>query len=215
MRLHTKETPHVPGGFLVVRDSSQSAKGYSFAVSPEPSLASSPAGFLPSRPASGNCPKLVYYCPSSSGGIVDYAYTHAAALAEAGVEVTLLTAGVQVMQSAGISWVRSLKDESRPIDAGSRIVRRILRLGLIHGNILSLKAYIRENRIRNVMLASYSEYAAPLWSYPLRSLARSGVRFSAMLHDPVRDYVVGPKWWHRRSIRSGYSFLSQAFVHEE
>jgi glycosyltransferase involved in cell wall biosynthesis len=35
------------------------------------------------------------------------------------------------------------------------------------------------------------------------------------VHDPVRDFVVGPFWWHRRSIADGYSFLREAFVHEE
>jgi glycosyltransferase involved in cell wall biosynthesis len=41
------------------------------------------------------------------------------------------------------------------------------------------------------------------------------VKFGAIVHDPVRDYVVGPVWWHRRSIAEAYSFLREAFVHEE
>jgi Glycosyl transferases group 1 len=159
--------------------------------------------------------ELLYYCPSSLGGIVDYAHIQASALAKAGVDVTLLTAGTQSLQDSGISVVRSLEDESRPIDLSNRFLRQVRRTGLIRANILRLKEYILSSRIQHVMLASYSEYAAPLWSRHLRSLARSGVRFSAVLHDPVRDYVVGPKWWHKRSIRSGYSFLSDAFVHEE
>jgi glycosyltransferase involved in cell wall biosynthesis len=48
----------------------------------------------------------------------------------------------------------------------------------------------------------------------LRRLAQSGVVFGAVVHDPVRDYVVGPRWWHRRSVAAGYSFLREAFVHE-
>ena len=35
------------------------------------------------------------------------------------------------------------------------------------------------------------------------------------MHDPVRDYVVGPAWWHEISVREGYSFLSEAFVHDD
>lgn len=159
--------------------------------------------------------KLLCYCPYSTGGIADYAYAQAVALAEAGVEVNLLTAGSGLPQHAGLTCTSCLEDESRHIDLRNRILRQIRRSGLVRGNILRLSAYIRTNRIGHVMLASYSEYAAPLWSYHLRSLARSGVRFSAMLHDPLRDYVVGPSWWHNWSVRCGFSFVSDAFVHEE
>lgn len=38
--------------------------------------------------------------------------------------------------------------------------------------------------------------------------------FGAIVHDPVRDFVVGPLWWHRWSIACGYSFIREAFVHE-
>ncbi|PHQ36743.1 glycosyltransferase [Rhodopirellula bahusiensis] len=44
-------------------------------------------------------------------------------------------------------------------------------------------------------------------------MSNQGVWFGAMCLDPVRDYVVGPKWWHRWSVKNGYSFLSDAFVH--
>jgi glycosyltransferase involved in cell wall biosynthesis len=45
-------------------------------------------------------------------------------------------------------------------------------------------------------------------------LARKGVVVGTVVHDPVRDFVVGPRWWHRRSVASAYSFLREAFVHE-
>jgi glycosyltransferase involved in cell wall biosynthesis len=38
--------------------------------------------------------------------------------------------------------------------------------------------------------------------------------FGSIVHDPVRDYQIGPDWWHRRSVAAGYSFLREAFVHE-
>ncbi len=42
-----------------------------------------------------------------------------------------------------------------------------------------------------------------------------GAWFSgAVVHDPVRDFIVGPLWWHRRSVADAYSFLREAFVHE-
>ena len=48
-----------------------------------------------------------------------------------------------------------------------------------------------------VLLSSYSEYLAPFWVLPHWILAKCfGVTYVANLHDPVRDYVVGPQWWH-------------------
>lgn len=66
----------------------------------------------------------------------------------------------------------------------------------------------------HVLFANYSEYLAPLWAPGLRRLRKKGVHFSAILHDPVRDYQVGPYWWHRKSVASAYSFLDAIFVHE-
>ena len=47
-----------------------------------------------------------------------------------------------------------------------------------------------------------------------RELAYRGVVFGAIVHDPVRDFVVGPISWHHWSVACGYSFLREAFVHE-
>src|ERR1700678_2324990 len=168
------------------------------------------AATSPGRPL-----ELLYYCPISSGGIADYARVQAAAIAEAGVDVRLVTPVSETMPRTGVSPAGFLEDESRAIEGSTRILRQMRRSVLIRGNVVRLKAYILKHRIRHVMLASYSEYAAPLWSYQLQGLVNAGVRFSAMLHDPVRDYVVGPAWWHKWSVRCGYSFLADVFVHEE
>lgn len=159
--------------------------------------------------------RLLYYCPFASGGIVDYALAQAGALADSGVNVTLLTTPQTVVQDTRLSPVHCLSDDSRPLRIGSPRLRQIVRAGAITRNIQRLKNAIVEQDIKDVLLATYSEYAAPLWAFGLRRLARSGVRFSAVLHDPVRDYVVGPPWWHRWSVQEGYSFLQNIFAHEE
>jgi glycosyltransferase involved in cell wall biosynthesis len=65
-----------------------------------------------------------------------------------------------------------------------------------------------------VMFASYAEYFAPLWAPGFRKLSRNGVVFGAVIQEPVRNFRVGPEWWHRRSIAEAYSFLKFAFVHD-
>jgi glycosyltransferase involved in cell wall biosynthesis len=66
-----------------------------------------------------------------------------------------------------------------------------------------------------VLFACYKEYFAPFWVGPLRKLARRGVLIGTIAHDPVRDFVVGPLWWHRWSVRLGYSFVRHVFLHDD
>ena len=66
-----------------------------------------------------------------------------------------------------------------------------------------------------VLFACYKEYFAPFWVWPLRRLAKKGFVIGTIAHDPVRDFAVGPLWWHRWSVRLGYSFVRHVFVHDD
>jgi glycosyltransferase involved in cell wall biosynthesis len=65
-----------------------------------------------------------------------------------------------------------------------------------------------------VLFACYREYFAPLWFGPLLREAREGRVFATIAHDPIRNFVVGPLWWHRLSVRCGYAFIRHAFAHD-
>lgn len=66
-----------------------------------------------------------------------------------------------------------------------------------------------------VLLSSYSEYLAPFWVWPHWIVAKLlGVVYVANLHDPVRDYVLGPKWWHDLSVKMAYWPISVGVVHQ-
>lgn len=66
-----------------------------------------------------------------------------------------------------------------------------------------------------VLFACFKEYFSPFWVWPLRSLAKKGVVIGTIAHDPIRDFVVGPLWWHRWSVRLAYSFVSHVFAHDD
>jgi glycosyltransferase involved in cell wall biosynthesis len=66
-----------------------------------------------------------------------------------------------------------------------------------------------------VLFDCYKEYFAPFWVEPLQRLAKKGLVMGTIAHDPVRDFVVGPLWWHRWSVRLGYSFVQHVFVHDD
>ena len=159
--------------------------------------------------------RLLYYCPASIAGTARNAIEQAIALGRAGVEVTFLapTDFDYVGETPNVVIDRCL----RPGPRSGRLPRWLSRLKLslaILTNQWRLRRILRASGMRHVMFASYSEYLAPLWAPWLRCLQRQGVRFFANLLDPVRDYVVGPIWWHQWSVNEGFSFLTGVFVHQ-
>jgi glycosyltransferase involved in cell wall biosynthesis len=159
--------------------------------------------------------RLLYFCPASLGGIAEYAHAQATALAEQGVDVTLLCPvdWPYALPTAyrQLRLLRSTVSSSTKKRWRSRL-RTAKSLLVEHAKLASV---IRAYSFRRVLLATYLEYLAPFWAPSLRRLVRRGVVFGAVLHDPVRDYVVGPLWWHRWSVAEGYSFLREVFVHAE
>ncbi|MGJ8696670.1 MAG: glycosyltransferase [Verrucomicrobiaceae bacterium] len=155
---------------------------------------------------------LLYYCAASVGGIADYAHEQAKVLAAEGAEVTVLCPQDFPHEAEGYVQRRELLPHRK---AGSRWRSRLQVVQGIAWNLHLLYGAVKGGAFPQVLLATYSEYLAPLWAWRFRALRRKGVTFSAVVHDPVRDYVVGPKKWHEWSVREGYSFLSRGFVHHE
>jgi len=159
--------------------------------------------------------KLLYYSPSSYGGIADYAHEQANALMDLGVDVTFLcTNKYPLSRGETYKTVPILQDINPSQPLTNQVLKKIYSSSILLSNFKTLVRFVEENDFRYVLLGSYIEYLAPLWSKYLRGLANRGVKFGAIVHDPTRNVVLGPSWWHRWSIACGYSFLREAFVHE-
>ncbi len=162
--------------------------------------------------------KLLYYSPSSYGGLADYAHYQANALVSTGAEVTLLTTPNYPVGRGEAYKIVPILDDTTASPGMHKQMPKVLKAGYLSHNLLSnisrLTRFIEKNSFGHVLMGSYLEYLAPLWAYRLRQLANRGVVFGAVIHDPVRDFVLGPQWWHHCSIAAGYSFLREAFVHE-
>ena len=158
--------------------------------------------------------RLLYFCSSWSGGIADYAHEQAIAIGKQGVSVTLLTSPLFQKEKTDYYQLLPILTSSRSFQSSIALLKKVVLGWQIIESYLTLAHVIRQQNFKYVLLETYSEYLAPLWSHPLRKLAQDGVKFGAIVHDPVRNYVVGPVWWHRWSIACGYSFLREAFVHE-
>lgn len=156
--------------------------------------------------------RLLVYCTEASGGIADYAHVQAEALAQAYVDVTLIAPADYIHQSI-LYQLRPLLPSTTAFKTLHPILRRLFFAWRLLANAHRLDQFIRRSRHRAVLWSSFTEYLAPLWAWRFRRLQSSGVVFSAVVHDPVRSFCVGPLWWHRFSIAEGFSFLSHTFVH--
>ena len=184
--------------------------------------------------------KLLYVCEAESGGIMEYAIRQAAAIAREGVEVHFLCKGtfpkkrlaegliVEILKSRRadtlknargllgkiarvINMVADLRSEARQV---AEMATELAQDTSTRHQLPATRDYLGHAEVF-VLYACYKEYFAPFWVWPLRKLARQGVVIGTIAHDPVRDFVVGPLWWHRWSVRLGYSFVRHVFVHDD
>ncbi len=157
--------------------------------------------------------KLLYYADGEPGGLANYAVHQAAALYESGAEVTVL--GLPHLRQPMLDKCPDLNfielyDSPR---SKNKWIRGLQVIPRKRRQIVQLSRSIEEGEFNHVLLSAYAEYFSPFWAGILNRQHQRGVRFGVIVHDPVRDFQVGPKWWHRWSIEKAYSFIDVAFVH--
>ncbi len=159
--------------------------------------------------------RLLYYNPSASGGLSDYAHEQASALAALGVEVTMLAPSSSVPPIGASYEFRPLLRPALDRDCGwYACLRRAEQVRRVVWNVGSVVRQARRGRYDAILIGAFFEYFAPLWAWRLRCLRKRGMPVGAVVHDPVRDTRLGPGWWHRWSIARSYACLSHAFVHQ-
>jgi len=169
---------------------------------------------------------------------MEYAIQQAAAIAQEGVEVYFLCKPSFPVERLGAGIIlekfqepRGARGESRGL-AGKlstiwrltlgqrRNAKQVAKLAYQLAQPSSTRHQLLATRDRPgsaevvVLFACFKEYFSPFWVWPLKRLARRGVVIGTIAHDPIRDFVVGPLWWHRWSVRLAYSFVSHVFVHD-
>jgi glycosyltransferase involved in cell wall biosynthesis len=156
--------------------------------------------------------KILYLCSSDEGGLVEYSLRQAAALAALpGVEVLW-----KAPESVGVPpGAKAMSPLVMPAKRKRNSVGRFL--AYFQANVAPWLQVTREAmqcKPDAVLVSSWHEYFAPFWAPRMRRLRQTGIRIGAVIHDPVRDHIVGPAWWHRWSVREAYSFLDVAFSHD-
>lgn len=172
---------------------------------------------------------FLIFCPTSKGGVAEHAHYQARAFlemaqklkSETGIDsanVALILCSRDFLDGRKVSYQKSEVFRSH-FSVFSRFGGRFGALFDRSFNIIGCQWRLAWEVVRRrpgvVLLSSYSEYLAPFWVLPHWILAKCfGVTYVANLHDPVRDYVVGPKWWHELSVKMAYWPISVGVVHQ-
>ncbi len=159
--------------------------------------------------------KILYYAPASYGGLLNYAQEQADALAGMGINVTVLCSPDYEKRPSDRYRILPKLVESRMASGGNKIIRAIKYVQILLKNMKILQEEVFQGGFSHVLFAAYAEYFSPLWASAFRKMCQKGVAFGAVVQEPVRDFQVGPTWWHNWSVGLAYSFLSYAFVHDD
>ncbi len=157
--------------------------------------------------------KILIFSTNSRGGIADYAHDQANAIAKLGAEVSVVCPP-EFIEGRKVQYApMPILENPRPAgDFSTRLKRRLWFSCAVLKNMSRLYRIARQEPGMHI-LTHFEEYLAPLWAWRLRDLHRYGVFSHTILHDPIRDYRVGPKWWHDWSVRSAFGALNTVFVH--
>ena len=173
--------------------------------------------------------KILIFSPTPKGGLAEHAHYQARALSEKAEGLKLKSGNSEAWEVVVLcspDFIDGRKVEykkaavfSSQFSVFSRVAGRVGELVdrslKIIGEQWRLAWEVLCRRPDVVLLSSYSEYLAPLWVWPHWVLAKMfRVVYVANLHDPVRDYVIGPKWWHDLSVRMAYWPISVGVVHQ-
>ncbi len=164
--------------------------------------------------------RILIHSPQSSGGIAEHTRYQFLAFQRAGADVALLcppdflkgrslqgnVARVYCSLSKRPSGLRGWRNAVRVAANG---VRYLINQWRLAWEVLRRKPDM-------VLLDSYMEYLSPLWVWPHIVIARiRSVTYVANLHDPVRNFIVGPLWWHEWSVALAYRPLNIGIIHEK
>lgn len=158
--------------------------------------------------------KLLYLCEADTGGIARYGIEQFSALLAEGVEARLLCRpSLPIAPLDPATVLPLLPRRARP--QSNRLCRPVQAAWDFQQVAIRTRRLVREGPYDALLIACFVEYFAPFWAPLFRSMAKSGLVIGVVAHDPVRNYVVGPGWWHRWSIRQAYSFCRLVFVHDQ
>ena len=163
--------------------------------------------------------RILIHSSASGGGLAEHVHYQAQAFMRRGGEVTVLCPADflqgRVLPYPVLRIYRTVQKREKPGGFLPRCLHLLRKTQAFLGVQWRLALEIFRRKPDLVLLDSYAEYLAPLWIWPHIALAKlRGALYVANIHDPVRDFVVGPKWWHNWSVSLAYSPIRLGVVHQ-
>lgn len=157
---------------------------------------------------------LTYFVPYSFGGSADYSLCQIRALARLGLDINLVAPKLFRDKLLDIDF----RPYTELIDRRPRKLPKPLRAAVFMKEMVdvhhTLARHLDDAPSEYVLMGDFGEYMAPLWEPALRSRKKQrGLRFGCILHDPVRNLVRGPKWWHDLSLSKAFSLFDDVYLH--
>lgn len=163
--------------------------------------------------------KLLIHCSASGGGLAEHVHYQARAFLQNGDEPTVLCS-TDFLQGRSLDYAvariyRPLQGRAKTQKPRWRAVNLVAKTAVYLATQWRLALEVWRRKPDWVLLDSYAEYLSPLWVWPHLALAKlCGAVYAANLHDPIRDFVVGPKWWHNWSVRLAYAPIKVGVLHQ-
>lgn len=159
-------------------------------------------------------PKFLVFAPSDVGGLAEHINYQVRELVRRNLDVVVLAK--KDFLSHKRTDYRVKRSLLRNITSGNRCIKGILNIIIEITNFYLLAIFVLFQRPSVVFLDSYTEYFSPFWIWPHWVFARIfGITYITNLHDPVRDFQVGPVWFHNFSNWLAFSIYSVLLIHEK
>lgn len=159
-------------------------------------------------------PKFLVYTPSDVGGLAEHINYQVRELIERDIDVVVLASKKFLSHKKLDYTVKRLL--LGHIGSGNRILKGLANIVIDILNFYILALSVITKRPSVVFLDSYSEYFSPFWIWPHLIFSRLlGITYITNLHDPVRDYRLGPLWFHNISNHLAFSIFSVLLIHEK
>ena len=157
---------------------------------------------------------IIIYSPTPIGGLAEHIHYQSEALLKKNKNFLIL-ASPSFLECKQVSYPIEYCLLDMPTKKGNQLINKVKKFITLIRNQYILSWYVFRKRPTLVLLSSYVEYFSPFWILPHLLLAKFfGVKYAANLHDPIRNFILGPQWWHDFSVTLSYLPLSYVLVHQ-
>lgn len=156
---------------------------------------------------------MIYFAPVGKGGLARYAEEQIDAIANLGIHVVAVARphlSERIRLRSPAVEVVTLQE---PDEVRGRLGKLVTWVQSLRRDAATMRMLTRRTTADAVLISAFAEYFSPFWIRSFENLG--GTRVGAIVHDPVRDFRMGPSWWHNHCVRTAYSVVDIAFCHDD